>query len=195
MLKTSKHVKMCAVLLCRWIWWDPRGSTTPWASPCSSSASVASQGLLWQVSGLRHAKRANLFFQMSVTCTHTRRKCMGLEYENTTIRPTRCTKLKVKKSVHVFFWGWGVGWEGGVGAQGFHGGPPTSSQGTRACLPVCVLVLAVDWDNSDTLEKNTVSSVPPSHRSPGGFKVALMEVGAGIRFHLAQESAKFNLLQ
>lgn len=48
----------------------------------------------------------------------------------------------------------GVG--GGGGHMVFMGAPLTSSQDTRACLPVCVLVLAADWDNSDTLEKNTV---------------------------------------
>lgn len=86
----------------------------------------------------------------SVTCTHIRCKCTGLEYKNTTVRPTHCTKVKVKKSVHVFlFFCFSVFLGGGGGI--FMGGPPTSSQGTSACLPVCVLVLAVDWDNSNTV--------------------------------------------
>lgn len=157
-------MKTCAVLLCRWIWWDPRGSTTPWASPCSSSASVASQGLLWQVSGLRHAKRANLFFQMCGICDmHAHALQMyGIrvrKYHRQTDSLYKGQGEEVCACVFLFFGEWGVMWGGGTG---FSWGPPTSSQGTRACLPICVLVLAADWDNSNSLEKNTVQSVGAS---------------------------------
>lgn len=80
----------------------------------------------------------------SVTCTPMRCKCTELEYDNTTIRPTRCTKVKVKKSVHVFlffcFFG-GVG-DGGGGQRVFMGPPRLPRRAPmRACLSVCLCSL------------------------------------------------------
>lgn len=132
---------MCAVPLCRWIWWDPRGSTTPWASPCSSSASAASQGLLWQVSGLRHAKRANLFFQMCGVCdmhAHALQmyRIRAQKYRRQTDSLYKGQGEDVCARVSVFLFFWGVE----VGAQGFHGGPPDFLAGhpcVLACLCAC----------------------------------------------------------